>query len=92
MTSLYIHIPFCQNKCYFCSFVVSVGQENRIDDYLESLSREAREYQGTFVTTIYVGGGTPTFMNAAQLARLTAIIKENFVFNASAEFTIEANP
>ena len=90
--SLYIHIPFCRNKCYYCSFVVSVGQESRVDSYLESLSREAQPFSGTRISTIYIGGGTPTFLNLQQLKRLREIIRTNFQFSDKAEFTIEANP
>ena len=91
-TSLYIHIPFCKNKCYFCSFVVSIGKEHQIDSYLESVSKEAGYYKDTFVETIYIGGGTPSFMNHGQLERLIRIIRENFKFTPVCEFTIEANP
>src|SRR3990167_8210226 len=92
MASLYIHIPFCKSKCLFCSFVVSVGREHRVAPYLKSLAVEAKRYQGTFFETVYVGGGTPTFMDESQLAQLMKIIKDNFTFKKDFEFTIEANP
>lgn len=90
--SLYIHIPFCQNKCYYCSFVVSIGQEQRVDAYLDGLALEAREFQGTKVETVYIGGGTPTFLNLQQLQKLISTIRTNFQFSENTEFTIEANP
>ena len=92
MTSLYIHIPFCRNKCYFCSFVVAVGKENRIDQYLDRLKEEAKFYQGTSIETIYVGGGTPTFINSDQWERLIQMIRDHFIFSDDCEFTVEANP
>lgn len=92
MTSLYIHIPFCQNKCFYCSFVVSIGQEQRVDAYLDSLALEARPFLGTKIETAYIGGGTPTFLNSQQLKKLISIIRTNFQFSDHAEFTIEANP
>ena len=92
MTSLYIHIPFCQKKCLYCSFVVTIGQEQRIDTYLDALAREARPFQGTPVKTIYIGGGTPTFLNIPQLKKLIGIVRSHFEFSVETEFTVEANP
>lgn len=92
MTSLYIHIPFCERKCLFCSFVVAVGQEHRQQLYLDCLEREASSYRGTKVSTIYLGGGTPTLLKADSLRRLFDIVRSHFAYPASAEFTIEANP
>ena len=92
MHSLYIHIPFCERKCLYCSFVVSVGQRHRIDEYLECLQEEAKGYAGTAVKTIYVGGGTPTFLDNNQLERLSEIIRLNFKFDPTIEMTVEANP
>ncbi len=90
--SLYIHIPFCHRKCFYCSFVVSIGQEKRVDSYLDCLAREAESYQGTEISTIYLGGGTPTYLNCDQLKRLAQIIEENFKYRKGTEWTIEANP
>jgi len=92
MQSLYIHIPFCERKCLYCSFVVSVGQRHRVDEYLDCLEEEAKRYKGEAVKSIYVGGGTPTFLENDQLERLAEIIKTNFKFNSGIEMTIEANP
>lgn len=92
MTSLYIHIPFCERKCLYCSFVVAVGQQHRVDDYLECLEREAERYQRSSIETIYIGGGTPTFLNAHQLERLFGIIKSRFRYLPSSEIAVEANP
>lgn len=91
-TSLYIHIPFCKQKCFYCSFAVSIGQEKRRDVYLDCLEKEAQSYQGTKLDTVYIGGGTPTFLELKQLERLFNIIQNVFVVNQLAEFTIEANP
>jgi len=92
MTSLYIHIPFCEKKCFYCSFVVSVGQAQRIDAYLQALEQEAVGYKGQKVGTVYVGGGTPTFMNEPQLERLVSMIRNHFSCVGNREWTIEANP
>ncbi len=92
MSSLYIHIPFCQKKCFYCSFAVSVGQEHRMDLYLDCLAKEAAHFRGQHLETIYVGGGTPTYLPPQQLKKLIYIIKNHFEFHAGAEFTMEANP
>lgn len=92
MISLYIHIPFCERKCFYCSFAVSVGQTHRMDAYLDCLAREARRYQGTQVQTVYVGGGTPTSMDGRCLRRLFGVIRGHFCFSPGAEWTVEANP
>lgn len=92
MISLYIHIPFCEQKCFYCSFVVSVGQRHRVDDYLDCLSLEAKRYKGTECASVFLGGGTPSYLDADQLKRLFKIVEENFSVRPDAEYTIEANP
>jgi len=92
MTSLYIHIPFCQQKCFYCSFVVSVGQQHRMDLYLECLAKEAQRYKGTKIESIYIGGGTPTELSNTQFEKLFKILRENFRFSPAPECTVEVNP
>ena len=92
MSSLYIHIPFCEKKCFYCSFVVSIGQEHRIDDYLDALAREAEPHRGRTLRTLYFGGGTPSLLSPAQLAKLFGIIRGRFSLSGDCEITLEANP
>lgn len=92
MTTLYIHIPFCSQKCFYCSFVVSVGQAQRIDSYLDCLEMEAKRHERTEVQSVYIGGGTPTLMNNDQLRKLFDIISKYFRVSSGAEWTIESNP
>ncbi|MDP2652522.1 MAG: radical SAM family heme chaperone HemW [Candidatus Omnitrophota bacterium] len=92
MTGLYIHIPFCQKKCLYCSFVVAIGQEQRVDEYLDCLAREAGPWRGTDAGTVYWGGGTPSRLSPAQLERLAAIVRNNFAVPPDAEWTVECNP
>lgn len=92
MKSLYVHIPFCVKKCLFCSFVISVGQAQRVDDYVDALETEALRYQGVSVDTVYLGGGTPTFLNEQQINRVVETIHRNFKTAHVKEWTIEANP
>ncbi|GAB7386302.1 radical SAM family heme chaperone HemW [Bacillaceae bacterium] len=97
--SVYIHIPFCTNKCYYCDFNSYVTQNEQIVwDYLEALVREmeatVQNRPPQQIRTIYVGGGTPTFLNAAQMAFFLEKVNEYFFPFAAGqlEFTMEANP
>ena len=92
LPSLYIHVPFCRKKCSYCSFVVSIGQEQRMDAYLDCLKKEAQPHAHTPVKTVYIGGGTPTLLDIPHLKKLQKIIKQSFKFSEEAEVTIESNP
>ncbi|MDP8266600.1 MAG: radical SAM family heme chaperone HemW [Candidatus Aceula meridiana] len=89
---LYVHIPFCLRKCFFCSFVVYIGKNNHKKKYLTCLEQELKEYSQKRIKTIYFGGGTPTFLNGDELTRLIKSVKANFLIEENCEFTIEANP
>ena len=94
--SLYVGIPFCPSICLYCSFSSSPIKlwEKRIEDYLEALFQElaflGRAYAGRKLNTVYVGGGTPTTLNASQLDRLLSCIEENFDLRYLRELTVEA--
>ena len=92
MKTLYIHIPFCKKKCLYCSFAVSVGQEQRIGLYLQSLEKEARQYSSEEIQSVYIGGGTPTLMSHDELRQLFSLVRRNFNIISGAEWTIESNP
>ncbi len=91
-TTLYIHIPFCSRKCYYCSFVIVVGQEAKADDYLEVLAIEADQYAGYDIEHVYIGGGTPSLLSPRQIEVLFSMIHRSFTISAEAEITLEANP
>jgi oxygen-independent coproporphyrinogen-3 oxidase len=90
----YIHIPFCQHKCGYCDFASLAGADHLADRYLSALEREMAASLGESqeVDTIFVGGGTPTRLDSAQLDRLTAIIKRWLKLSPGGEWTVEANP
>ena len=95
--SLYIHIPFCNSKCNYCAFVSKVGTESEKDSYVKDLIAEikmrAKEYNQYFsVSSIYIGGGTPSCMNNYAIRDILTCIYKNFSVKNSAEITIEANP
>jgi oxygen-independent coproporphyrinogen-3 oxidase len=90
----YVHIPFCAHKCGYCDFASLAGVDHLADRYLAALEREmatALECPRE-VDTIFIGGGTPTRLDAPQLARLTGIIRRWLVRAPGAEWTVEANP
>lgn len=93
--SAYIHIPFCKQICYYCDFNKFFLKGQPVDRYLKALKEEMRMTLEAFPTrelkTIYVGGGTPTALEAWQLEALCKIIRERLPFEKG-EFTFEANP
>lgn len=94
MAGLYVHIPFCTSFCIYCDFYSEVAPE-RVDAYLEALSREAASRKSELSvppTTLYVGGGTPSLLSERQFSRLSEILRKNFDLQAVEEFTVEANP
>ncbi|MCG1008906.1 oxygen-independent coproporphyrinogen III oxidase [Salinicoccus sp. ID82-1] len=88
--SLYIHIPFCNRICTYCDFNKVLIHNQPVDAYLDALIRELRAIKAQNFRTIFVGGGTPTALSEAQLARLLAAVNERF--HVTEEFTFEANP
>ncbi len=93
MTGLYIHLPFCKQKCNYCDFASFAGREFLIDDYLQALAAEAVRAPVKTCDTLYVGGGTPSLLSVAQLEKLVTLIQKNFSpVSAFAESTVEANP
>jgi oxygen-independent coproporphyrinogen III oxidase len=98
-TSLYIHVPFCSGKCFYCDFYSIPAEPDLIASYLRALNREVKflrerffEGQKPLVKTIFIGGGTPTSLAPRDLADLGRIIDENCRRPADCEFTCEANP
>lgn len=94
--SLYIGIPFCPTTCMYCSFPsfnIALWKD-RIDDYLAALERElkaaAEIMKGRPLDTVYIGGGTPTSLEAEQLDRLCQAVERNFDMSTVQEFTVEA--
>lgn len=92
MRGLYIHIPFCKRKCDYCDFVSFADKCNKTEDYLTALQKEMESFKGESVDTIFIGGGTPSVLSAAEITRLTEMIKDNFNIAPNAEYTMEINP
>ncbi len=92
---LYIHIPFCRRKCRYCSFTSFTGQEAYFQRYVDLIVQEARirrnEISGP-LSSVYIGGGTPSLLPPELLSRLIAGLRDVLTLDAVTEFTAEANP
>lgn len=94
--SLYIGIPFCKTRCTYCSFTAYPLDKwiHRMDEYMESLVKElkfiAKQSVNKKLDTIYIGGGTPTSLNEAQLEQLFIVLREYFSYDQVNEITVEA--
>jgi oxygen-independent coproporphyrinogen-3 oxidase len=96
--AIYIHIPFCSKKCYYCDFTTFVpNQERQIRTYLEALGQEMEEITKAVtppvIETIFIGGGTPSIFTPSQMEFLLRHLKKSFPqWAKNYEFTVEANP
>jgi putative oxygen-independent coproporphyrinogen III oxidase len=95
--AVYIHIPFCTNKCHYCDFNSYVLKGQPVMDYLDALEREmeltVKQYPPTEIETIFVGGGTPTVLLPDQMEHFLKLVAAYFPSsNPQLEFTMEANP
>ena len=94
---IYIHIPFCKEKCYYCDFISFKNIENKEKDYLECLLKEIKSKkwneinQKYEITTVYIGGGTPSYINCENIEKILNTIRMNINID-NAEITIEINP
>ena len=92
---LYVHLPFCRQKCRYCDFVSFSGMEGKMEAYVHALLREAelvREDAAEPVETVYFGGGTPSLLPPALLTALAEGLKKRLPMDSVAEWTVEANP
>ncbi len=94
--SLYIHIPFCAQKCYYCDFLSFAHKDEKIDLYFKSLYKEIEKFapihSNEQVETIFIGGGTPTVVSPEYINKLMDLIKEKFNLSPKAEISMESNP
>ena len=91
---LYIHIPFCIRKCNYCDFLSAPADEETKRNYVSALIREIQQSScvDALVDTIFIGGGTPSILEAEQMEEILASVRENFHICENAEITIECNP
>lgn len=93
---LYLHIPFCARKCAYCDFLSFAAPERVYYDYVEKLIEEIYSQSRVFsryqITSVFIGGGTPSLLPAELMGELLGILQECFMILPEAEVTIEANP
>lgn len=95
MAGIYIHIPFCKQRCRYCSFFSSTN-EQRKREYIDALCEELRTRKAYIdhcnVESIYIGGGTPSTLQDEDFGKIFDTIEKHFHINNGAEITLEANP
>lgn len=91
--SAYVHIPFCHHHCGYCNFTLIAGRNELIDAYLDALAIDLQSLRTPRqVTTIFVGGGTPSLLDDRQTLRLFEFLRQWFPLESVREFSIEVNP
>ena len=93
---IYVHIPFCKSKCIYCDFNSFAKKDECIEPYIKALIKEIEEYakenKDILVKSIFIGGGTPSYINEKYIKKILDTIKQNFEIINNAEITIEVNP
>ena len=94
--AIYVHIPFCRQKCKYCDFNSYAGKQEYIQEYIEALTeeilRQAKKTKDYVVKSVYFGGGTPSFISSEEIEKVVSMLRENYCFSDDLEMTIEANP
>ena len=95
---IYVHVPFCTKKCYFCSFNTAPMDDGAMRRYLLALAREidvlatAPWASGIRIVSVFFGGGTPSLLSGDELASVLSALRGRFAVDADAEVTVESNP
>lgn len=94
LTSLYLHIPFCNQICTYCDFHKEIATLSKKKDYISALCEEIKYHKEKYTSleTIYIGGGTPSSLDSTLLEQLLQTIKETIPLNNIKEYSIETNP
>jgi len=88
----YLHIPFCRHRCGYCNFSVLAKRDELVDRFLDALDQELESWQQPELDTVFIGGGTPTHLDTAQLMRFLEIMDRRIRRLHDCEVTMEANP
>ena len=91
---IYVHIPFCKQKCSYCDFISYCDKNDLIEKYIKALKQEienssVNEYE---ISTIYIGGGTPSYIESKYISEILKTIKQKYNISKNVEITIEVNP
>lgn len=89
---LYIHIPFCKTKCHYCDFYSFAPQPGFCERYIAALKNQLSSFAPTQFDSVYLGGGTPSLLEPAQVADLLEAAKRHHTLLAGTEITLELNP
>ncbi len=93
---LYVHIPFCVRKCYYCDFLSMPADEalyrRYVDQLKEEIRKKAKRCGGYQVSTVFFGGGTPSVLPGGQIEEIMDALRQNFHIRQDAEITVECNP
>ncbi|HHX61831.1 MAG TPA: oxygen-independent coproporphyrinogen III oxidase [Epulopiscium sp.] len=94
---IYVHIPFCISKCYYCDFASSVQDTSKYEPYVDALIKEIRAHRENTpsplaIKTIFIGGGTPSVLPPILLEKILMALRESFTIADDAEVTMESNP
>ena len=96
LLQLYLHFPFCKRKCFYCDFCSAPADDGTVAAYCAALKKEicltAEKYPGVRVSTVFLGGGTPTLVPAAQMRGILEELRRRFDVLPDAEITAEGNP
>jgi len=95
MSGIYIHVPFCKQRCYYCDFFTSTQIKHKPELVLaliQEIKLRKDWLAGENVQTIYFGGGTPSLLSADEINRILTVIFQNFIVIQNPEITLEANP
>lgn len=94
--ALYIHFPFCKQKCFYCDFKSFANKDMYIDNYISALCKEIHKYsylnEEYEISSIYLGGGTPSYIESKNIINVIRTVKENYKVLGNSEITIEINP
>lgn len=91
--SAYVHVPFCRHKCGYCNFTVIAGRDDLMQSYLTAIRRELEGLERPYsVSTLFLGGGTPTHLPPSHLQQLLDLVVQWFPLEEGTEFSVEANP
>ena len=93
---IYIHIPFCKQKCTYCDFISYSNKNNLVEKYIRELKQEIKNNADNVskykISTIYIGGGTPSYIESKHIVEILETIKQKYNIDKNVEITIEVNP